>query len=75
VRPSGGCIAFQAQHLSRGRWVTAGTLSCATIQSDHYAYVFSRRESPGTLFRMRAYVGSTPYSLGGTSAWLTFKFV
>lgn len=69
-----GCVSFQAQALRRGSWVSAGTLSCAAIQGDYFAYAIANRILPGTLFRIRAVVGSTSYSLGGTSAWITFKF-
>jgi hypothetical protein len=74
VRAIGGCIAFQAQQYFRGKWVSAGTLSCAHIQSDYYAYAFTNRQSVGVLYRIRAYVGTGSYSLGGSSAWLQFKF-
>jgi len=69
-----GCVSFQLQQYYGGRWITVDTVSCAAIQSDYYAYTYANRQLIGTLFRVRAYVAANSYSLGGTSAWITFKF-
>jgi hypothetical protein len=70
-----GCVYFAAQIYAGGRWQNYGSV-CATIRSDYsyYAFAYTDRMYVGYKFRVRAYVGSTTYSLGGTSVWLYYKF-
>jgi hypothetical protein len=70
-----GCIEFEAQIYLGGRWRAAGGACALTQPAYGYdAFGYARRIYVGYRFRVRAFVTSNAYSLGGTTAWMYFTF-
>jgi len=69
-----GCASFVAQRLVGATWKTVATLSCATVQSDGWAYAYFTNPLKGAKYRTRALVKSNSYSLAGGSGWMYFLF-
>jgi hypothetical protein len=67
-------MAFQVQRLVGSSWVSAAS-ACFAYDRDHWSYVEFTPAATRIRYRIRAYVASNAYSLGGVSPWVTFTFV